>query len=396
MRAGHISLKLAASGEIRLAVMPLERGAKVKSREASVSTEAKKCKKEGQESPLPARSGYGGLPRVTSFNRNGRRRVMEHATALEKTFGKDACMFGTLTLPASTEEAFETLARYSGWVINRMNQWMRDTAPGVHYLFVWELQKRGALHAHFIFAHSDARLLTRVVGHWKNNWCHILSQLSEMTGIDMFKRDEDVTWKNDWEYVQADVKPVTKSVAAYLAKYLSKSESKSSRANTYYPSRWWGASKETKALSWQLSEVAVSVLMPLEEACSKAAELAGRFADAVGALFHFENPYLVGAETWIARVSGSNAEVVYDWLKSSLPVVSQQLQRVPVLDWRLLPKIRGRNGQVQHAQEGIGHGDRGSASCECSTGRARSWYGIGTGARLPACCTDGPRESQSA
>lgn len=381
---------MAPSGEIRLGVMPLERGNKQKNREASVSTKAKKCKMEGNESPVPARSGYGGLPRVTTFNKNGKRSVLNHASALERRFGKEACMFGTLTLPGSTTAAYENLARYSGWVINRIAQWMRDTAPGVHYLFVWELQKRGALHAHFIFAHTDAHLLTKLVGHWRNSWCTILEQLTVMTGIDMFASAAGGTWRGQWHHVQADVKPVVKSVAAYLAKYLSKSESKSSQATTYYPSRWWGASKETKALSLSLWEVAVSALLPLEEACSRAEELASRFAGAVGALFHFKNPYLVGAETWIARVSGSNCEVVFDWLKNSLPVVSSAVRRVPVKSWHSSKHKRREDGDIFDGPKGAGRGFCRVASCECGSGQARQWFGGWAARFIRGCCPECP------
>jgi len=164
------------------------------------------------------------------------------------------CHVTTLTLPANHQEAFECLAARSGSIINSLFQPIRDRYPDMKYwFFVWEYQKRGALHLHIAHYHPDeceGMLIGNLI---IEKWHQILCDISESTGIWMLsaKHNGDREMKDFYQY---HTQPMRKSVAGYFSKYASKAKDKEENnyvkkfSEMYPPSRFWGCSSQIKLI----------------------------------------------------------------------------------------------------------------------------------------------------
>lgn len=194
-----------------------------------------------------AKGGWGALSRPTSFTRNARHRLLEAGAIVDADCGADAWEI-TCTLPGSTYEAFEALASHTGWLMDRLLREVRREKC-LHWFYVWEWQKRGALHLHLLVAGLGAR--TRTIAHLiEYQWWELLWELSEKVGVDMFQKSKNKTWKYESSAWQSHTGAIQKSVAAYFAKYASKASTPKSQGFTkapkLCPSRWWGCSSHIK------------------------------------------------------------------------------------------------------------------------------------------------------
>lgn len=158
-------------------------------------------------------------------------------------------VFVTGTLPGSTDAAMEAFGRLSGYVIKLIQTYV-PRSLGVHaeelrYLWVWEHQRRGALHLHACFECPDVEVAKKLVSLWRQIWNSVLSAASAKapSGVDVFARRYGGTHREDESKWQSDAQMVKKSVRRYLSKYQSKGSSGGSR---FRPSRWYGASKSLR------------------------------------------------------------------------------------------------------------------------------------------------------
>lgn len=164
------------------------------------------------------------------------------------------CHVTTLTLPANHQEAFECLAARSGSIINSLFQPIRDRYPDMKYwFFVWEYQKRGALHLHIAHYHPDeceGMLIGNII---IEKWHQILCDISEETGIWMLSAKHNGD-REIQDFYQYHTQPMRKSVAGYFSKYCSKASNKEENnyvkkfSRMYPPSRFWGCSSQIKLI----------------------------------------------------------------------------------------------------------------------------------------------------
>lgn len=196
----------------------------------------------GQESK-GHRAGWGYPTHETEFTAKAKRTVLRIGGMVDKLF-KGRVLFLTGTLPGSTEEAKEAIAYWSGYIVNRVRQWVRRRVDNMTDYGVWEWQKRGALHLHYCVASHDEKILERVDREFHDFWCQVLEDVSVKSGVDLFARGDNCrgdvkTWRYNWKKVQTRVERVKKSVSAYLSKYLCKGSDSNSEQKRYYPSQWW-------------------------------------------------------------------------------------------------------------------------------------------------------------
>lgn len=208
--------------------------------------------------------GFGRLSsRSTKFTKLARNRFLSAGSIISrKTATPSHSTFVTLTVPGNASGVAAIIARWSSYIANRTLQGIRNAKrSGINceYFYSWELQKRGMLHLHLvIFSPTDGESYS-VAQNVASRWFDALKSLAEY-GHDVFaKRNNRECWLP--QYWQADIKPVQKSVAAYISKYVSKSTSKASNTvgsssnvnNAFQPPRWWGMSRnllgEIKRLS---------------------------------------------------------------------------------------------------------------------------------------------------
>lgn len=207
------------------------------------------------------RPGFGGLPRPTKFGNNARRTISRCAGVFTLDgIPPGQFLFLTGTIPGSTAPAFEAVARWSSWIVKTIKTWLSDRgALGAYSIYVWEFQRRGALHIHYCVQVEDPLIRERVLREWRDRWASILDGVSERASVDVWARKSGGTWATNKRVVQADAQIVEKSVGAYLSKYLSKSaptnQSKGGEEQTFHgPVRWWGAARSLLKRCRELTE----------------------------------------------------------------------------------------------------------------------------------------------
>jgi hypothetical protein len=196
-------------------------------------------------------SGFGLLPRPTTFGLNARRQVKRLAAVIDGlAAGPQEVIFFTGTLPGSTPKAMLALSQWSGFMAHRLKAWMHDIDSEYKCLFVWEWQKRGALHMHAAVYVKNIANRNRIYNEFKMQWVRLLESVCERSGVDVFARGHSKgTWRGHYSKIRAEAEWVKKSVASYLGKYMSKAVGPGSdKAKFFYPSRWWGSTQNLKEL----------------------------------------------------------------------------------------------------------------------------------------------------
>lgn len=217
-------------------------------------TLARNSKPEGSES-TEQKPGFGGLPRNSRFGLNAKRSLLRAGGAIDRLVKSPSeVIFLTGTLPGSTPEAVETMARYSAFALHRLKAWVNKHVPSKKDFYCWELQRRGALHLHYAVVCSEQPVRARLIAGFAGQWGRILESISEQSGVDVFAREGGGTWRHSPEQWQFYAQEVEKSVAAYLSKYCGKESGKTADGVTAYPpTRWWGVSRPLQEFCRALS-----------------------------------------------------------------------------------------------------------------------------------------------
>lgn len=186
-----------------------------------------------------------------SFSRFAGQRLRESGAAMSIACkgNHQKCREVTLTLPANHSKAFEAIARESDYAINRLFQPIRrEWGKEALWFFVWEYQKRGALHIHVAIYNQDEKECKRMAEKLIAQWHEVLLSIGERQGVCMFsqKRMDRCTIRQNHQNHTA---PIEKDVACYFAKYAGKTESKQEWYCQKYPvSRFWGSSRSIKKI----------------------------------------------------------------------------------------------------------------------------------------------------
>ena len=185
----------------------------------------------------------------------------------------------TLTLPADTCEAKKAIAAYYGYAINRIFQPVRDDYPECNnWFFVWEYQRRGALHLHIAIYHDDNQTSKQIGDRLIETWHDVLVDIGVKADCCMFtsKKKDRCTIRSLHQNVNQEMK---KSCGGYFSKYASKGENGKERikmerwSKLYSPSRFWGSSQSIKnivkenSFSFNLEMLNGSESMELYEFC---------------------------------------------------------------------------------------------------------------------------------
>lgn len=200
-----------------------------------------------------SRYNYGKPVKPTAFTRGARHRLLEAGSVFDRRYSETHNgVFVTLTLPGSTDKAYDAVSRWSGFLANRTLQSLRDCGFVSFWFYCWELQKRGALHMHLFFAVPKSRQWDDCVPAIRNAWYSALSSIGETEGICLYQHanGDFCTASAFW---QCDAQLVGKSPAAYISKYVGKEANAPGHASEkdrecyrYAPHRWWGMSREAK------------------------------------------------------------------------------------------------------------------------------------------------------
>lgn len=202
-------------------------------------------------SPKLSRSltpGYGGVPKVTKFGLNARRTISRCAGVFERDkIPNCQCLFLTGTIPGSTKEAFDAVARWSSWLVKSIKTWISNCGVVDNYsLYCWEFQSRGALHIHYLVLVEDPIIRQVVMWKWAIKWGQLIDAVGKKEGVDMWQKSDGSTWAGRKSVLQAPAQFVRHSVGSYLSDYLSKNSPEPGKnivGECMNPVRWWGASR---------------------------------------------------------------------------------------------------------------------------------------------------------
>lgn len=217
---------------------------------------------------------WGKPQKLKRFTLNAKQQILEAGAVVDRDCGADNSFELTLTIPGSGYDVYRVVSEWSGWIVNRQTQIIRRLeAKGVqvYWFFVWEHQKRGALHQHWCIAILENPMLADWLARQiRCKWWELLAELSEKTGIDLFaKKGSFGTWRHSPNVWQSSISPIRKSVAAYFSKYASKNANTSKYNErrrdfaqnsdkgcikkrgiggviTLCPSRYWGSGSRVK------------------------------------------------------------------------------------------------------------------------------------------------------
>jgi hypothetical protein len=186
-------------------------------------------------------------PPSTKFTSKARNSIKDAAHVTEH-FEAGTGWFVTFTFPGGTARSFGIASYCAGFIVDRMNRWLRYKVNSGLFCYVWELQERGAPHLHYLFRLDENPDLLSFYPAMKAQWRKILMQVTLQSGVDMFEREQgNLSWICR-SLPKVDMRPITHTYASYISKYVSKVESKSGAATTWRPGRWCGMSAECRAL----------------------------------------------------------------------------------------------------------------------------------------------------
>lgn len=220
---------------------------------------------ESLESRNKTKKGYGATPRIKSFSAASGQKVRECGGAIDYLCDGEPskCRVITLTLPATGEDAYKALSDWSGYATNRLLQLIRRTRDDrYHWFYVWEHQKRGALHLHLCLYHEQSRESEKIGDAIVSKWRDILRDIGTRCGIDLLFA-KGFGRRVESHEMQSNNQQMRKGCGAYFSKYAAKTsntrdESGIETVNTrnarrYPPCSFWGRSQNLAKLCKSLS-----------------------------------------------------------------------------------------------------------------------------------------------
>ena len=293
-------------------------------------------------------TGYGSLPtKPTRFGLNAKRKLLRAGGALEKSSLPEECLFLTGTLPGSTEDSFKAIASYSAYLVNGLKAWISNHIPNKYDFYVWEYQKRGALHLHYCVHAPDYESREFILNNFKNWWIGILHKIGEKSNSDLFKKNSKYSHRSDESKVRAVAEICRKSPARYLAKYLTKSiNPKSGNARFFTPSRWFGVSRPLNALVESMTKVIEITVGSYHAVISKLEEVKHVCDSSNSVTYRFKHKYGVGDTCVCYPNSQSDNEDLWNCLsarsisyqiesnqKSCRPLEVLKVVKIQLVNW---------------------------------------------------------------
>lgn len=255
--------------------------------------------------PSIDRPGYGGLPTLRAFSLRARRTIVRAGALIGRGESRLSTLFLTGTLPGGTEAALEAISRYSSWIVHEIMTVLPRLAglkpSDLRVIWVWEWQKRGALHWHGIVEAPTRDRAKLIFDGFKSLWIRILESVGRRLKIDIAERAEGGTHACDHDLWRTRAEWARKNPSRYLAKYLGKLKTGTEIAQRFPPCRWYQVSRrllleareETVSVSTATSrggvdhEVNPEVDLPLLEKLFGLSHKSTHFPDKVRAGYTF-------------------------------------------------------------------------------------------------------------
>jgi hypothetical protein len=217
------------------------------------------------QSRADTKAGYGNPPRIKSFSAKAGQKVRECGAAIDYLCNGEPsrCRVITLTLPATGDEAYKALSNWSGYATNRLLQLIRRTKDdSYHWFYVWEHQKRGALHMHLCLYNEQCSESEKLGDAIVSKWRDILRDIGTRCGIDLLF-SKGFNRRVESHEMQSNNQQMRKGCGAYFSKYAAKTSNTRDKSGTqtvntrnaclYPASSYWGRSQNLARLCKSLS-----------------------------------------------------------------------------------------------------------------------------------------------
>jgi len=195
----------------------------------------------------PVKPGYGRKPRLTEFSLYGRRKIVRAGALIGLEDKRHSTLFLTGTLPGGTDEALTAISEYSAWIVHELLTHLpRMARVGVNdckFIWVWEWQKRGALHLHAVCEFPSRDAAERVYDGFKDLWIRILETVGRKALCDIASRKDAGTNAGNYDIWRTRAEWARKNPSRYLAKYVAKTKRSSKFCEEFPPTRWYGISR---------------------------------------------------------------------------------------------------------------------------------------------------------
>lgn len=203
--------------------------------------------------PTPRdRVGYGGLPSPRQFTLRARRLIARCGGALGSLGGRESTLFLTGTLPGSLEGAFRAMAAHSAWIVHELLTHLPRLggvkSADLNTIWVWEWQKRGALHWHCVLEAPSSEAARKIHEGFKALWIRVIESVGKKASVDMAAKNSEYTHAGDYGVWRTRSEYARKNPARYLSKYVGKIKSLPGSDGEYFPSRWYGISRRLHSL----------------------------------------------------------------------------------------------------------------------------------------------------
>lgn len=308
----------------------------LQSRSLDIISDFQRSKVRQDDTP---KSGWGNDPKVTRFGSYARHTILEAGAIASRGTGHlGRGVEVTLTLPSTSHGAFRALSQWSGYAVNRILQAIRRNSADIEWFYVWEVQKRGALHLHMALSGASREELLRVGRKVRKAWFRVLEDVGRKSGANMFLRRGGRGNNTYKEFLKGNrVAEIRKSLAAYFAKYVSKgaaTDSKGKVVHWYPPSRWWGISRKLlKKVKEERLNVRITNLS--EEQCVELLSMAEAFVRRHSPIrstgYNFELSYGNGSNArpvgigarWLYWFSDESFDKIQVWLPQFIRFLSK-------------------------------------------------------------------------
>lgn len=190
-------------------------------------------------SDRPVRSARVRRSRLTAHGKATLQRIggcVSHNTPAEFS------LFLTGTFPGKTFAAQSAIADQSAWIVHRLKAWIyKRVGPNIGY-YVWEFQKRGTLHLHYVVVIPNKDDRNWIEREFRDEWIRLIAGASARSSCDLFIGERGRNFFTEKEKLQIYAQECYKNCSSYLSKYLAKGKFR----NFPPPVRMWGCTKEAR------------------------------------------------------------------------------------------------------------------------------------------------------
>lgn len=202
--------------------------------------------------------------RRTSLSRYGKRQVLRSGSCFDSSVQTERLLL-TGTLPGSSSKAFRALAEFSSYASKTLTNWITRRQPGAAWQYVWEYQKRGALHIHLV-CELSIHSASYIRSHFKDEWNRILRSICRFSQVDLFAKTS--RYSHPEKKTQADVTICTREPSRYLSKYIAKQGTHAKAFGRYPPKTWYQVSRSLlKRLSDRTETYEIEALSYRQSLC---------------------------------------------------------------------------------------------------------------------------------